>query len=203
MGRGAQRVAGILLAAGASTRMGRIKQLLPVGGRKLVEHVLMEAMGSQLDRVVLVLGHGAGEIREALSPILEGPGLRTVVNPRFRDGMSTSLVAGLSEVRETHDHVMILLGDMPFLRRELIDLLILRYMESGLPIGAIRGEERPVHPMIFRRDLYPELLALTGDVGARALLGKYRGQLCLVDPEVPYDWRDIDTPEDYAGLETR
>ncbi|MBW1732990.1 MAG: nucleotidyltransferase family protein [Deltaproteobacteria bacterium] len=198
-----QRVAGIILAAGASTRMGRTKQLLPLGEKTLIERVLMEALGSQLDRVVLVLGHRAVKIRDAVSPLCHEARLKIVDNRRFREGMSTSIITGLSAVENTHDHVMILLCDMPFLCRDLIDLLIRRYLESGLLIGAVRGKERPVHPMIFSRDLYPELLDLRGDMGARATLARYRDQLCLVDPEGPYDWRDIDTPEDYARVQQK
>jgi len=98
---------------------------------------------------------------------------------------------------------MILLGDMPFIDRDLIDLLLRRYLQSGLPLGAIKGKERPAHPMIFSRKLYPQLLNLRGDVGARALFGKYSDQVYLIEPEEPYDAMDIDTPEDYAGFQMR
>jgi len=92
---------------------------------------------------------------------------------------------------------------MPFIHRDLIDLLLRRYLQSGLPLGAIKGKQRPAHPMIFSRVLYPELLILRGDVGARALFTKYSDQVCLIEPEGPYDGRDIDTPEDYAGFQMR
>jgi molybdenum cofactor cytidylyltransferase len=81
--------------------------------------------------------------------------------------------------------------------------LLCRYLRSGLPIGAIKGKDRPAHPMIFSRALYKELLILRGDVGARALFKKYSDQVCLIEPEGPYDGRDIDTPEDYAEFQTK
>ena len=75
------------------------------------------------------------------------------------------------------------------------------HLHSRLPLGAIKEKERPAHPVIFSRVLYPELLTLRGDVGARALFTKYTDQVCLIEPEGPYDGRDIDTPEDYAGFQ--
>lgn len=201
MKKGLTRVAGILLAAGASTRMGKTKQLLPLGGKTLVERVLIEALSSELERIVLVLGYQAGDIKKVITRLGPQPKLRIIENRQFEQGMSSSIIAGLSEIENTHDHVMILLGDMPFVHRDLINLLLRRYLRSGLPIGAIKGKERPAHPMIFSRKLYPELMVLRGDVGARALFGKYKDQVCLIEPEGPYDAMDIDTLEDYAEFQ--
>ena len=202
MNQRVKRIAGILLAAGASTRMGKTKQLLPLGEKTLIERVLVEALNSELDKVVLVLGYQAVEIKKIINPVSPQPKLSIIENRQFKQGISSSIIAGLSEIENTHDHVMILLGDMPFIHRDLIDLLLRRYLQSGLPIGAIKGKERLVHPMIFSRELYPELLILRGDVGARALFTKYKDQVCLIEPEGPYDGRDIDTPEDYAGIQS-
>ena len=203
MNRRANRVAGILLAAGASTRMGKTKQLLPLGEKTLVERVLVEALSSELDKVVLVLGYQALEIKKVIKPVSHQPKLSIIENRRFKQGISSSIIAGLSELEETHDHVMILLGDTPFIHRDLINLLLRRYLQSGYSIGAIKGKKRPVHPVMFSRELYPELLILKGDVGARALFAKYSDKVCLVEPERPYDDRDIDTPEDYAEFKMR
>ena len=201
MNRRVKRVAGILLAAGASTRMGKTKQLLPFGEKTLIERVLVEALNSELDKVVLVLGYQAVEIKKIINPVSPQPKLSIIENRQFKQGISSSIITGLSEIENTHDHVMILLGDMPFIHRDLINLLIRRYLKSGLWIGAIKGQDRPAHPMIFSRQLYPELLILRGDVGAKALFTKYSDQVCLIQPEGPYNDRDIDTPEDYAGFQ--
>lgn len=201
MNRRVKRVAGILLAAGASTRMGKTKQLLPFGEKTLIERVLVEALNSELDKVVLVLGYQAVEIKKIINPVSPQPKLSIIENRQFKQGISSSIITGLSEIENTHDHVMILLGDMPFIHRGLINLLIRRYLKSGLWIGAIKGQDRPAHPMIFSRQLYPELLILRGDVGAKALFTKYSDQVCLIQPEGPYNDRDIDTPEDYAGFQ--
>ena len=203
MKKSLKRVAGILLAAGESTRMGKTKQLLSFGEKTLIERVLVEALNSELDKVVLVLGYQAVQIKKIINPVFPQPKLTIIENRQFKQGISSSIIAGLSEIENTHDHVMILLGDMPFIHRDLINLLIRRYLQSGLLIAAIKGQDRPAHPMIFSRQLYPELMILRGDVGARSLFTKYSEKVCLIEPEGPYDAKDIDTPEDYAGIQMK
>ena len=203
MKQGIERVAGVLLAAGASTRMGTTKQLLPFGEMTLIERVLVEALSSDLDKVVLVLGYQAAEIRKSIEPLSIQQKLSIIENQRFKQGISSSIIAGMSDVENTHDHMMILLGDMPFIQRDLINFMLRRYLQSGCSIGAIKGKEKSAHPVMFSRELYPELLILQGDAGARALFMKYNDRVCLIEPEGPYDAKDIDTPEDYAGIEIR
>ncbi len=197
-----RRVAGILLAAGVSARMGSLKQLLPVAGMTLVERTLTAALESRLDRVVLVLGHRAHEIEGSLGAVIRDSRLTIVHNPDYREGISSSLVAGAEEIAHSHDHGMILLADMPFIDHDVINLLIEGYLKAQLPIGAIKIGERAAHPVVFRRDLFFELKALTGDVGARSLLKKYSDQVCLITPGRDYDNRDIDTQQDYRNFQT-
>ncbi|MFH1083333.1 MAG: nucleotidyltransferase family protein, partial [Pseudomonadota bacterium] len=199
--RRGEKVAGIVLAAGESTRMGKIKQLLPIGDTTLIERVLGEVLISELDRVVLVLGHRAKDLKKVVASAFSQPKLEIVKNPQYREGISSSIVTGISAIQNTHDHVMIFLADMPCIDGDLINLLLRRYLASGMQIGAIKGKERPGHPVIFSRELYQELQALRGDVGARSLLRKYSDRVCLVEPEKCYDSIDIDTPEDYAGFQ--
>jgi molybdenum cofactor cytidylyltransferase len=197
-----EKVAGILLAAGASTRMGATKQLLPVEKGTLLGRVVGEALSSDLDRMILVLGYKANQIRKSLGNILAHPRLKTIENKRYEEGISTSIISGLSEVEETHDHVMILLGDMPAITSAHINLLLRRFLDSRLPIGAIRIEGERSHPVIFSRIFYPELKALRGDIGARTLFQKYPDRICFVEPEKYLDNRDIDTPEDYLEFQS-
>ena len=197
-----RKVAGVLLAAGASNRMGTLKQLLPVAGVTLVERALTTALKSRLDRLVLVLGHRAPEIEAALGGVTRDPKLTVVHNRRYREGISSSLVAGIREIDHSHDHGMILLADMPFIDHDVINLLIEGYLEAELPMGAIKIGERAAHPVVFRRDLFVELKTLTGDVGARSLLKKYNDRVCLITPGAGYDGRDIDNREDYRNFQT-
>lgn len=200
MSRRQDRAAGLILAAGASTRMGTPKQLLRVQGTTLLERMCAEALRSMLDKVIVILGFRAEAMKRALRGILPRPKIKLIENSAYEQGISSSIVAGVSEIRDTHDHAMLLLADMPFIDARLIDLLLRRYLHSRLPLGAIQIQSKRSHPVIFSRMLYPELLQLRGDVGARALFRKYRDRACLVEPDFFYDDSDIDTPEDYAAL---
>ena len=193
-------VAGIILAAGASSRMGTLKQLLPVDGVPLVARVTLHALSSGLEYVVVVLGCRSGEIRKELTKYCEHPKLSIIENNRWEQGISSSIIAGLSVVEKRFDHAMIILGDMPNVPSGVIDLLIHRYLESGACIGAVAGGNCRCHPVVFGREMYFHLHTLRGDVGGRALFDAFSQRVCLVTPDAPYDSRDIDTPEDYNRL---
>ena len=192
-----EKVAGLLLAAGASTRMGQPKQLLRMGGDTLLDRILGEALGSDLDLTVLVLGHQAREIKQGLKTDLHHPKLKIIENKLYLDGISTSIIAGLSEVEDIFDHVMIILADMPLINSSLINLLLHEYLASHLQLGAIKLTGRRSHPVVIGRQFYEELHQLKGDVGARDLFLKHTHQVCLVEPEQEYDDVDIDTVEEY------
>ncbi len=198
MTRRKEKVAGILLAAGASIRMGKTKLLLPIDGETLIERVLNEVLKSELDRVILVLGHRAEKIRSVLGQALHNPKLEVIENSQYKKGISSSIIVGLSEAEDIYDHVMILLGDIPHTDSKLINLLLHRYLESRQHIGAVKVKKKRSHPVIFGRKLYHELHKLRGDVGARSLFQQYGDQVCLVEPENSYDDRDIDTQRDYS-----
>ncbi|MFC1579727.1 NTP transferase domain-containing protein [Thermodesulfobacteriota bacterium] len=189
--------AGLILAAGASSRMGRPKQLLPAGNVSLLDRIIREALHSDLDPVVLVLGHRAGEIRETLVTDLNHPKLRVLENKNYRHGISTSIVTGLLEVEMTCNHVMVLLADMPYITAGLINLLLQKYLDSGLPLGAIQLEGKRSHPVVIGRSLFPSLHQMRGDTGARNLFLQHADQICLVTPKGKYRDIDMDTPEDY------
>lgn len=195
-----EQVAGLILAAGASTRMGCPKQLLPVSGSGLLDIVLGEALRSDLDLVNLILGHRAPEIKKALITDLCHPKLKVTHNIHYRHGISASIRSGLSEVEVAYDHVMIILADMPRLTSKLINLLLQKYLESPLSLGALQIKGRRSHPVIIGRKFYPELGQLRGDLGARDLFLKYPDQVLLVETGKNYDDRDIDTMEDYLDL---
>lgn len=194
------KVAGLLLAAGTSSRMGRPKQLIPVGGSSLLDRVLAETLRSDLDLVVLVLGYKAQEIRKGLKADLHHPKLTIVVNTHYGNGISSSILCGLRRIENDYDHMMTILGDMPFITSDLINLLLRQYLVSGLPLGAIKTKKGKSHPVIIGRRFYPDVHQLQGDVGARDLFARFPEDLCLVDPGETYQEMDIDTPEDYAQI---
>ena len=190
-------VAGLVLAAGASARMGTPKQLLPAGDALLLERVLGQTLRSKLDRVVLVLGFKAEEIRGRIRFGSLPSNLEIVENTDYTLGISSSILAGLSHAERDCAHVMILLGDMPYITSGVINRLLSGYLASGLPLGALKVRGKRSHPVIIGRPFFPALHRLKGDQGARDLFVSHKDQVCLVDPGEDYEDMDIDTYEDY------
>ena len=190
-------VAGLVLAAGASTRMGTPKQLLPAGNTSLLDRVLTQTLRSRLDHVVLVLGFKANEVRRRIRSGRGSPRLEIIENRDYEKGISSSIITGLSRVEKNYDHVMILLGDMPYITSKVINRLLSGYLKSGLPLGALKVRGKRSHPVIMGRAFFPALHRLTGDRGAKDLFTSHPDQVCLVEPGEDYDDTDIDTYEDY------
>jgi molybdenum cofactor cytidylyltransferase len=196
-------VAGLVLAAGASTRMGTPKQLLPIGQATLLDRVLAESLQSELDVVVLVLGFKIEDILKGLKTSLRHPKLKVIENKSYAQGMSSSISAGLSAVEKDCDSVMILLGDMPHVTSRLINLLLRRCRQSGCPLAAVSSGGKRSHPVMIGRLFYPSLHQLQGDEGARSVFVDHADRVCLVETEEGYDDRDIDTWDDYMSLTSK
>jgi molybdenum cofactor cytidylyltransferase len=189
--------AGVVLAAGSSRRMGSPKQLLLVEGRPLLELVVAQACASGLDEVIVVLGAAADEIRSRA----DLGRARSIVNPDHASGMASSLRAGLASLGDEVDRAVIILGDQPDVSAELLDELLDLQETSGLPSAAL-GFDGILHPpVVLKRELWGEVMALEGDVGCRAVI-RARPELVATLP-VQRGHRhpvDVDTPEDYARL---
>jgi len=186
-------IAAIVLAGGASTRMGRPKQLLPFAGGTVLSTVVDRILASSVDRVVIVLGHEADALRRAagLSP---DPRVAVVVNPEWAEGMASSLRRGVAACADA-DAVVIALGDQPGIEPEGVVRLV-EVFRAGAPLAVtVHGDERG-HPVLFARSLFPDLLALRGDVGAREVVtGHWAEAAKVAGSRLP----DIDTPEDYEA----
>ena len=190
-----ERVAGIVLAAGGARRYGQPKQLLRLGGRALVERALDAAQAAALAPVVLVVGAHAEAV---LACVGEREGLLVVHNPDWETGMSTSLRAGLAALAPDMDAALILLADQPGVDAALIRRLLAARAEGRprLVAPALRG--RRGNPVLFDRSLFPELMAVTGDQGGRAVVAAHQDEMVLVEVEGEMALLDIDQPEDYA-----
>ncbi len=194
--------AGIILAAGMSTRFGDPKQLQKLKDRFLLDWVLDAALSSQLEGLILVLGHHFEAIRKTLAGSLHHPRLQMVFNPRFAKGQSESLRTGLAQVKSDFPSVMFLLGDQPLMNGKIIDLLLDRFWASpqDICVPVCQGQRR--NPAIFSRKLYHQIEQLTGDVGARDIILNNSDRVLRVEIESPFVFSDIDTPQDFETLKS-
>lgn len=190
--------AGIVLAAGASRRMGpgRNKMLLELEGEPLVRRAARRALGAGLSPVVVVLGHEADRARAAL----EGLQLEIVVNPDFTGPTSGSLHSGLDCLGEDVAAAVVLLGDMVYVRAADLAELVTRARTSDAPLVVSRYGDVTAPPLLFRRSLFAELLAWTGEGCGKAVVQAHRGEAKFVERSVSL-LADVDTPEDFAKIE--
>jgi molybdenum cofactor cytidylyltransferase len=190
---------GVLLAAGTSSRMGRPKQLLDWGGRPLVRHVAEVALASRLDGLVVVLGAAAAEVREALAGV-EGA-VRLVECADYAEGQAASLRTGLAALPADARAAVILLVDMPLVGPALIDRLLAAYAAApGAKALVPRYAGRRGNPALLAAATFAELEALTGDVGARALLERHANEVAWFDVDDPAVVTDADTPEAFERI---
>ncbi len=170
-------VVGVVLAAGSSRRMGEAKQLLPLAGRPLLQHVLDAAAGAELDAIVLVLGHEADAVRAAVRLPANA---RAVVNAGHAAGQSSSLACGLAVAAASVDAAaaLVLLGDQPQVTSRIIADVVAAFRCGRAPVvrpvwTAADGAKRPGHPVVLARAVWPAVAALSGDQGARVLLEQH------------------------------
>src|SRR5213593_502290 len=185
-------ISAILLAAGQATRFGQCKQLIRLGEKALLQHVLDNLAQSKIDDVVVVLGSRADEIREQI----QFGKARTIMNPDYANGMSTSIQAGLRAIDA--DAAMIVLADQPFVTPRTLDLLIDEYRRSkpSVVIPTFNGFRG--NPVIVDRSLFAEMMTIKGDIGCRSIFGDHPVHLLPVDDRGVV--QDIDTVEDYEQL---
>ncbi len=191
---GRRPAAGIILAAGGSSRMGRPKLLLPWRGKPLIWYVVNTALEAGLFPVLVVTGANGGEIQSALLDL----NVMFIDNPDWQQGQSTSVRTGVLALPHETPAALFLLGDQPQIPKELVVALVKAHIHSGAAVVAPLIAGRRANPVLFDRVVFPDLLNLIGDAGARQILSQYPPQV------VPWDDEklllDIDTAEDYQRL---
>ena len=187
----------VVLAAGSSSRLGRPKQTLELGGEPMLNHVLRATAMARVDGTILVLGQSAREIAGQLGDF----GQATIVNPDFATGQSTSLQAGIAALSAETSGAVILLGDQPLVTAALIDEVVETWHESDRTdaIVQVRYGDVPAPPALISRDLFAEVHALVGDTGARDLIRQHRERVIFV-PTGEAEPLDVDTEADYQRL---
>lgn len=188
-------ISAIVLAAGESKRMGQTKQLLDVGGKPLLQHILDRIRQTEVDEVILVLGHEAERIQEKILT----PGAKVVLNPDYRRGMITSIQKGLQAMDPRCEAFFIVLGDQPGIEPRVYNLLIRefrnRFPRKTIFLPAYKG--RRGHPALFGVKHRREASRIEGDRGFRKVLEMVPQEVFLVELENESIVSDLDTPEDY------
>lgn len=192
-------IAAVILAAGGSTRFGQPKQLLDWNGQPLVIHITDVALKSKLDPIIVTLGCQAQHVK----PLVDNRPVDTVMNWRWREGLSTSLQAGLGALPPDVDAAIFIQSDQPLITSDLISHLITRYEQTGASIVVPRHADRQGSPVLFSRELFAELAGVTGDVGGRHVIRRHPEVTAYVDIQNPDMLEDIDTPDDYLRLLSR
>jgi molybdenum cofactor cytidylyltransferase len=185
--------AGLVLAAGGSSRLGQPKQLLPFGGATLLDAVLETARASALDQLVVALGGAAAEVRRrvALS------GTDVVVNDAFAAGCSSSIGAAMAVVDPRADVLVLLLGDQPGVTPATVTTLL--RSRGDAPLAVCAYDDGPGHPFAFARSEFGALRELHGDKAVWKLLDRRAADVAEIRVEGPVP-RDVDTWDDYEAV---
>ncbi|GAB2175187.1 NTP transferase domain-containing protein [Dongia sp. agr-C8] len=194
---GKPNVAAVILAAGRSSRMGRNKLLLDLEGKPILCHAVDQALGAGLSEIVVVSGHQASKVREALGD----RAVKVVEAREHKLGMSASLKAGIRALGPKTDAALVMLGDMPQVSAPLIRRLVAVYNPlEGRSIVVPTVDGKRGNPVLFDRRYFEEMLALEGDVGARHLIGAHDDQVAELSVDDAAVFTDVDTPEAYDRL---
>ena len=187
-------VAGIVLAAGSSTRMGRNKLLLDVGGETLVRRAVRLAGEAGLDPVILVTGHA----RQAVERELRDLDCTPIFNPDHETGIQTSVARGVAAVPAACDAAVVMLSDMPFVTAHMVRSLMERYAETGAPLVVSRYGEVNAPPILYERSLFGEISRMRAGCG-REVVRRHEARAVQVD--WPADrLRDLDRPDEYEAV---
>lgn len=186
-------ISALVLAAGLSTRMGRLKQLLPYGERTVIEQVVAVLLSCSIDEIIVVLGHRDSEIRAALAPYP----VRVTFNSRYQEEMLTSIQRGWSQVSRQSDGVMHVLGDQPHLPPSIVEQLIAAFRADKAGIFIPSFNNRRGHPILIPACFRDEIAALPVDATMRDFMRAHVADIHHLTVTSDAILRDMDTPADY------
>jgi molybdenum cofactor cytidylyltransferase len=191
-------IVAVILSAGESSRMGHPKALLPIDGVRFVEKIVAALKSTDVDSIIVVLGHNAEEIRQKISDLP----VTILINHDYKQGQLSSLQAAIRHLESSSegssvDGILVHLVDHPYISAGLVNLMINRFYETRKLIVVPRFQSRRGHPVIFSRALFSELLAAGLDQGAKPVVHAHRDETLEIDTEDRGVLIDIDTPEEY------
>ncbi|MBT3176812.1 MAG: molybdenum cofactor cytidylyltransferase [Desulfobacula sp.] len=191
-----KKIAGVILAAGSASRMGKTKQLLPFGKTTLLGQVILNARESALDEIIVVLGHNAHKITQTL----DLRHIKIIRNKEYSKGQSTSLIKGLENVSAQCDAAMFLLGDQPLVNAAIINHLIIDFERARKSIIIPYFNDKRGNPVIIARPLFHRLESLSADTGARVIFDEFKKSILKVQIPDKAILVDVDTMDDYEKL---
>lgn len=194
------RVPGVILAAGEGSRFeGQNKLLLRFRGKPIIYHVVREALDSTLEPVFLVLGFEGKRTLKAVGELIDREKLAVLFNEDWGLGRASSVNVGIKALPSKAPGVVFLQGDMPLMRRSLIDLVVDKFIETGKLCFPIHKGKKG-HPVAFPRELLPELQKLSGDRSGLSLIQKNMGQAVKLQLEDGRTQFDLDSDKEYQRL---
>lgn len=209
------KIPGVILAAGEAKRFQTVskfassqvrrcqkkanKLLLPFRGKPVIYHTLKEMLKSQLEPILLVLGYESEKVIEAIRELKHHPKLQIIFNDLWASGRASSVRAAIEKLPEDAPGVLFLPGDMPLMKRRLIDLVANTFRETQkLCFPLHKGEKG--HPVVFPKALLSELAQLSGDTSGFKLVKKHWDEAVKLPLEDESTQLDLDTLEDYERL---
>jgi molybdenum cofactor cytidylyltransferase len=187
-----KKISAIILAAGTSSRMGFLKQTANIKGKSLLELVLDKVRKFPFHEIIIVLGYKHEEVMKTLKLEYE----KVVINEEYEKGMSSSLKKGVLNISKDSEAFAIFLADMPLIKEESIEKVINEFNERSCLIVAPIFNKVIGHPVIFHKNLIPEIINLEGDIGAKKVIEKYKDEASFIEIDDEGVLIDIDAPKD-------
>ena len=187
-------ITAIILAAGMSTRMSKVKQTLILGSKPILQHVIDNVKNSMVDNIILVLGYKYNEILEKLD-VSE---INVNINSSYENGLSSSLKVGIKNISKNCTTFLIFLGDQPLFNDNLINQLISSHTKHKSKITIPIYDNMQKNPIVFDFSILNELLNINGDKGAKQILTKH--EILKVKINIPEAFLDVDIDSDIVNI---